>query len=136
MGLTTKFYDAARREFIRVRAELAVKYKFLSHEAGFGVEEVLEGTTNNLSGGGLLLVGTIPNTDWITGLLMERIVVGVNIFLPNDPEPVKALTRVGWVEAIPEGTDRCALGLMFKEISKDHQDEVLKYMIRAQLVRQ
>ena len=32
--MTTKFYDAERREFIRVRAELPVKYKFLSHQPG------------------------------------------------------------------------------------------------------
>jgi hypothetical protein len=66
---------------------------------------------------------------------MEKIVIGVNLLLPSLPVPIKALTRVAWVEAIQEGTDRCAMGLTFKEISKDNQDEVLKYMIRAQLVR-
>ncbi len=87
-------YNSERREFIRVRAELPVKYKLLSDDAGFESDEILEGTTKNLSGGGLLLVGNIPNTDWITALLMERIVIGINLFLPDEGEAVKALTRV------------------------------------------
>jgi c-di-GMP-binding flagellar brake protein YcgR len=133
VGMNTKFYDAERREFIRVRAELPVKYKFLSHQPGLVPDEIFEGTTNNLSGGGLLLVGSIPNTDWITGLLMERIVVGVNVLLPSDPEPVKALTRTAWVEALDERAHRCSLGLKFKEITKVHLDKIFKFVIKAQM---
>jgi len=133
MGLSTKFYDAERREFIRVRAELAVKYKFLSHDSGFEADEIYTGTTNNLSGGGLLLVGSVPNSDWITGLLMERIVVGINIFVPGDSEPAKALTRVAWIEAMDERARTCSLGLRFKEITKEHLDRVFKYVIKAQM---
>jgi len=133
VGLNTKFYDLERREFIRVRTELPVKYKFLSHDQKFAAEEVLDGSTTNLSGGGLLLVGVIPNTDWITGLLMERIVVGVNIFLPSDPEPVKALTRAAWVEALDERAHRCSMGLKFKEVTKEHLDKIFKFVIRAQM---
>ncbi len=133
MGTSTKFYDAERREFIRVRAELPVKYKFLSHDAAFECDDVSSGTTNNLSGGGLLLVGKIPNTDWITGLLMERIVIGINLFLPTNPEPVKALTRVAWIEAMDEGVHTCSMGLRFKEITKQHLDAIFKYVIKAQM---
>jgi c-di-GMP-binding flagellar brake protein YcgR len=133
MGITTRFYDMERREFIRVRAELPVKYRFLSHEPGLVTDEILDGSTNNLSGGGLLLVGEVPNADWITGLLMERIVVGVNLILPGAPEPVKALTRVAWVEALDERAHRCSLGLKFKEITKEHLDRIFKYVIKAQM---
>ena len=133
MGVNTKFYDLERREFIRVRAELVVKYKFLSHGAQSVPDEVFEGTTSNLSGGGLLLVGTIPNTDWITGLLMDRIVVGVNLFLPGDAEPVKALTRTAWIEALDERAQRCSMGLRFKEITKEHLDRLFKFVIKAQM---
>ncbi len=133
MGDTTKFYDAERREFIRVRAELPVKYKFLSRDPGFASDEIYTGTTNNLSGGGLLLVGSVPNTDWITDLLMERIAVGVNIFVPSHPEPVKALTRVAWIEAMDERAHGCSMGLKFKEVTKEHLDKIFKYVIKAQM---
>lgn len=133
MGLTSKFYDLERREFIRVRAELPVKYKFLSQDPNFSSDEIYNGTTSNLSGGGLLLVGTIPNTDWITALLMDRIVIGVNILFPIDPEPVKALTRTAWIEALDERAHQCSLGLKFKEVTKQHLDKIFKYVIKAQM---
>lgn len=133
MGLATKFYDLERREFIRVRAELPVKYKFLSHDPGFGSEQVYDGTTNNLSGGGLLLLGTVPNADWITGLLMERIVIGVNVFLPGGGKPVKALTRTAWIEALDEKAQQCSLGLKFKEVTKEHLDRIFRFVIKAQI---
>ncbi|MHC4915447.1 MAG: PilZ domain-containing protein [Planctomycetota bacterium] len=133
MGATTKSYDAERREFIRVRAELAVKYKYIGQEPGLTEDRVFEGSTRNISGGGLLLVGPVPNSDWISALLMERIVIGVSISLPEDPEPVNALTRTAWVESLDARTQQCSLGLKFKEITKDHLDRVYKFVIKAQM---
>ena len=133
MALISRSFDPERREFVRVRAELPVKYKFLSQDMSVLSDEVLEGSTSNISGGGLLLVGQMPNSDWITGLLMERIIVGVNIFLPGDPDPIKALTRTAWIEALDERVQRCTLGLRFREITKDHVDRIFKFVIRAQM---
>ena len=47
--------------------------------------------------------------------------------------PIKALGRVAWIEAFQKGSDRCALGIRYKEIAKPHQDEILKYIIKAQI---
>jgi c-di-GMP-binding flagellar brake protein YcgR len=133
MGITTRFYDTERRDFIRVRAELPVKYRFLSSEPGLVTDEVFVGSTSNISGGGLLLVGEIPNADWISALLMERIAVGVSLELPGDPDPVEALTRAGWVEALDERARRCSLGLRFKEITREDLDRIFRYVIGAQM---
>ena len=59
--------------------------------------------------------------------------MGVNILLPSLDAPIKALTRVAWIEAFQKGSDKCAMGLRFKEISKENQDEILKYIIKAQI---
>lgn len=126
-------YESTKREFVKIGTEIPVRYKFLSHDIDLGEESIHEGTTTRISARGFLLVGKIPSLSWIPGLLMEKIVIGVNILLPSLAIPVKALTRVAWIEAIPEGTEKCPLGLTFKEISKENQDEVLKYMIRSQL---
>jgi c-di-GMP-binding flagellar brake protein YcgR len=133
MSLVSRSFDPERREFVRVRAELPVKYKFLSQDPNFNSDEVFNGTTSNIAGGGLLLTGPMPNADWITGLLMERIVVGVNLFLPGTEEPVKALTRTAWIEALDDRAGRCALGLRFKEITKEHLDRLFKFVIRVQM---
>ena len=133
MSVSKRSYEPERREFVRVRAQISVRYKFLSHDPSFECEEVFEGVTSNISGGGLLLVATVPNLDWITGLLMERIVVGVNIVLPDNPAPVKALTRTAWVESLEEKTRRCSIGLRFKEITKESQDRIFQFVIRSQM---
>ena len=129
-------YDSVKREFVKVSTEIPVRYKFLSHQIDLAEEGIFEGTTSRISAKGFLLQGKIPSLSWIPGLLMGNIVIGVNILLPNVAMPVKALTQVAWVEACPEGSEKWAVGLTFKEISKENQDEVLKYMIRSQLTRQ
>ena len=125
--------ESEKREFVRINTDIPIRYKFLSKSVPVEEEGIYEGTTSNLSSSGLLLVGKLPSISWIPGLLTEDILIGVNLLLPSLDLPVKALARVAWVEAIPKGSDRCSLGLRYKEISKEHQDEILKYIIKAQI---
>ena len=126
-------YVIEKRDFVRVHTDIPVRYKFLSRSIPLESEGIFEGTTSNLSGSGILLVGKIPGMSWIPGLLMGEILIGVNILLPSVDAPIKALTRVSWIEAFQKGSDKCAMGLRFKEISKENQDEILKYIIKAQI---
>ena len=128
-----RYYEPERREFVRVKAEMAVHYKFLCHDADFDHDQVYEGVTSNLSAGGMLLMAEIPDLDWIPAMLMERIFLGINLHLPDSGDPVKALTRVAWIEAIDPKTARCAIGLKFKEMTKDHQDRVFRFIIHSQM---
>ncbi len=126
-------YESEKKEFVRINTDIPIRYKFLSKSLPLDSEGIFEGTTSNLSGSGLLLMGKIPSISWIPALLTEEILIGVNLLLPSLDLPVKALTRVAWVEAMSKGGDRVALGLKFREISKEHQDEILKYIIKAQI---
>lgn len=127
-------YEQERREFVRVRVQIPVRYKFLSKtRSDKEMEEVYEGTTTNLGGGGLLLLGRIPVVDWIPELLMQKIVIGVNLLLPQDEAPIKALTRVAWVETFDEQTMKCNLGLKFKEITQSDKDRIFKFVIKVQM---
>ncbi len=126
-------YESERREFVRVRASLSVRYKFLRQSGEDIDEKVYEGVTQNLSGGGLLLTGKIPDLGWIPDLLMQKIVIGVNIIFPDSPEPIKALTRVAWAEAFEEGSGKCAFGLMFREITKEAQDKIFRFIIKSKM---
>lgn len=126
-------YETSKKDFVRIHTEIPVRYKFLSHKVPIDGEGVYEGTTSHISGTGLLLVGKVPSFSWIPGLLMQEILLGVNILLPSHDVPVKALAQVGWVEAIHKGSDSCPMGLRYKEIEKEHQDILLKYVIKAQI---
>ncbi len=121
-----------RREFIRVKVKVPVAYKFFSTTGDSPFDEIFEGHTSNISRNGLLLEGQLPEKDMAAPLLLGKLIIGVNLFLPNQEAPVKALTRVKWIEATSDETISC-LGLHFKEITKESIDWILKFIISTQM---
>lgn len=127
-------YEQERREFIRVNLEIPVRYKFLSKtRQDKEMEGIYEGTTSNIGGGGLLLHGKIPVLEWIPELLMQKLMLGLNMMLPAQEDPIKVLTRVAWIETIEAGTHRCAMGLMFRELTTQDRDRIFRFVIKAQI---
>ena len=122
-----------RKEFVRLHAEFPVRYKFLSKEVEIQEDAIFEGVTARMGGDGLLLHGKIPSFNWIPVLLMGKIHIGVNLLIPSLDTAIKCLCQVAWIEEITENKDRCSLGLRFLEISKEDQDQVMKYLIRSQV---
>lgn len=127
-------FESEKRDFIRIKVSVPVKYKLLMEGLDdASLDEVHDGTTSNLSGGGLLLRGRVPKLDWLPLLLTGKMKVGVNLLLPTSDLPVKALTRVSWIEGLEEGTQKANLGLRFMEITRDAQEEILRYIIKTQM---
>ena len=124
---------SARVEFTRLHTEVPIRYKFLSKTIDLGTEQIFEGTTAKLGGVGCLLTGRIPSFNWIPALLLGKIMIGVNMLLPSSDEPIKALCKVLWIEAMSEGSDRCTLGIEFVDIPKDCEDSITKYLIKTQM---
>ena len=120
-----------KRQFVRITSSLPVRYKFLSSSPEFRDETVREGLTDNVGGGGMLLTGQVPGMDWITELLMEKVLVAVSIELPDAGSPVQAIAKVAWLEAVDQNTEVCQLGLTFKEITGDDRDRILNLVIKA-----
>lgn len=127
-------FQQERREFVRVKLDVPVRFKFLTKTiADPELDKIYEGVTQNLSGGGLLLHGKLPKLEWIPELLMQKMVIGIQMELPTEAEPIKALTRVTWIETIDENTNRCAIGLKFKEITLSDKDKIFNFIIKTQL---
>ncbi len=126
-------HSSERRQFIRVSAEVPVRFKFIETGGEKRDASAHEGTTTNLSAAGMLLLGKVPVLAWIIDLLTQKLVMGVNLLLPGDERPVRALARVVWVETIDEATQRCAMGVLFREIEKEDQDRIFRFVIRSQM---
>ena len=124
-----------KSEFIHLQTSIPVRYKFLSKTVPVDSEGIFEGTTSNLSSHGLLLSGKVPGMSWIPGLLMGEILIGINMLFPHLDFPIKGLARVAWIEAFAKGSDKCALGLKYEELGKESQDEILRFIIKAQIKR-
>jgi len=124
-------FSCEHRDYLRIKANIPVRYRFLStwfeHP---GLQEVFSGKSRDLSGGGILLEGKLPDESWIPDLLIERITVAVSIYLPDAEEPVRARARVAWVNTgEPQDLDSCRMGLRFVEISRDGQDRIFRYIL-------
>ncbi len=132
MSHNPRHYRQERREFIRVKSELPVTYRFLGGAAA-GADEALAGTTDNISGGGLKLAGVVPSPDWLPELLIGRVVVGVEIALPDGQPPVLALTRVAWVELLEKKKHRFLLGLRFRELAGPDRERIIAFIIKSQI---
>jgi hypothetical protein len=120
-----------RREFARLRHAVPVRYKFLSGSVKDPeMETVFEGSTINVSLGGLLLVGPIGKIEWLKDLLLGHIQVGVNLSLPTALNPVKALTRLSWIEAKDPDTISFRLGLRILDISPENRGALSEFLSR------
>ncbi len=125
--------EMERREFVRIRVALAIRYAFVSIDGTRLPPGVSEGVSTNLSAGGLLLQAKIHDLAWVLELLTQKISVAVSVALPTEIEPVKALSRACWIETVDAATRRCNLGLQFKEITREDQDRIFRFVIKSQL---
>ncbi|MHC4914250.1 MAG: PilZ domain-containing protein [Planctomycetota bacterium] len=133
MGGNPRHFRQERREFIRVRERCKVTYRLLGRDERHSALEPLEGFTENISGGGMKLVGPLPNPDWIAEMLLGRMAVGVAVELPDDKGPVSALARTAWVEVADRKKQTFLLGLRFREISREDRERIVQFVIKSQL---
>ena len=113
-------FDQEKREFVRIKLAIPIRYKFLAENPQDPrLDKSYKGSTSNISGGGLLLAGPIPDPNWIPDMLLQRIVIGINFLLPDQDTMVKAITRASWIEARKEKSDNWFIGLRFKEITQE-----------------
>lgn len=127
-------YDQEKREFVRVRLGIPVRYKFIcEHIKDSAIDKIYKGTSNNISASGLLLTGEIPDFNWIPDMLLQKIVIGLNLVLPNEENMIKTLARVAWIGSLEEKMHQGQMGLKFKELTSEDKDCIMRFVIRSQL---
>ena len=122
-----------KRQFVRVTSAVPVTYRFVSLGDAVTPEDAFSGETQNLSAGGMLLKGSVPDPSLITELLMNRVVLIVNLTLPATSGPVGAMARVNWLDAVDETESRFSMGLEFNEITRESQDRIIGFIIRSMM---
>ncbi|MHC4924262.1 MAG: PilZ domain-containing protein, partial [Planctomycetota bacterium] len=111
-----------RRDAPRLRKSIAVRYKFLSDSVQEKVVDgVHDGRTSNISLGGMMLVGQVPDLDWLKGMLIGRIHIGVNLTLPGHAVPLKGLCAVSWIDSMDATARMTRIGLRFIEMPAEHK---------------
>jgi c-di-GMP-binding flagellar brake protein YcgR len=126
---------AERRRFLRVQRGLSVRYRFISLDPAFAIEsDRYSGRTHNVSQGGVLLLGRLPDPHWEEHLLSHRLVVGISLELTKAELPVRAICRAAWLEPAEDDPEMKAFGLSFAEITREDQERILRYILDYQWV--
>ncbi len=125
-------FSKEKREFTRIDAEIPVQYSFMcDYRDEPELDKTYEGKTEDISGGGLLLKGKIPELSWVPELLTNKMKVAVKLQLQEeDKSDINALTRVAWIETIDEFTLESQMGLSFTEITNEDQDQIFNLVIQ------
>lgn len=122
-----------RRQFVRVRLEVPIRYKLVRPDGQKVVEELFEGSTTNISTGGILLNGRLPDPSYVVELLAQRIRISLNMAIPGEAVPVKAIARAAWIERLEEGSGIFPMGLSFDEIADADRSLIQRYTIKSQI---
>ncbi|KAF0243247.1 MAG: hypothetical protein FD180_3512 [Planctomycetota bacterium] len=122
------------RTLVKLRTPIEVRFKFLSKtRQDVEQEQIYDGVAPAISAQGCVVSGRIPRLDWLPDLLTQKMMLGINLLLPNDPDPIKALGEVGWIEKIDEATGKCQVGVTFKDIQPADRNKIFAHQVKAQL---
>jgi len=127
-------YDTERRQFVRIPLSVPVRFTLLSTESGARLGSTFSGKTHNIGAGGILVAGEMPPVEDVTALIVQRLVLAGQLDLPDDPEPVRFLGRVAWIEDIDTDDGTCTLGVMFKELTQLDRDRIYQFVIRSTMM--
>ncbi len=120
-------------EVVHVQSEVTVRYKFLAKDRqDAGMDLVHETTTKQISKQGMIASLRIPNPEWIVLLLQKKMILGINLLLPNCEKPLKAVGEVAFLEAFDGSGETTLGGIRFKEMKSDDREEIFRFLIRAQ----
>lgn len=108
-----------KRRYKRVDTSLTIEYRDLKR----GNELPSNSSLKNISEGGICF-----DSGGFMSLACRLI---LNISLPNNPKPIKAISKVAWIRRLPTG-DRYELGNQFLEISKEDRANIVDFVNSAQ----
>jgi len=123
-----------KRKHLRWPVDIAVKYKFISKDVqDSALSKIYDGATRDVSRGGMLLMGALPNASCLADLLTNKILIGLNFYMPTDSVLIKTLSQVVWIKAVDTRTLSHTIGLKFTGISPEDSERIWKYIVHLQI---
>ena len=108
-----------RRRFTRIDSTVPLQYKKLKESS----EGTIGAITQDVSEGGAKFLANefLP--------LATRLVV--ELFLPAQPKPIKAISKVAWIRKAPSG-EQYEIGNQFLDVDKGDKNQLSEYVKRTQ----
>lgn len=110
-----------RRKFERVNSTVPMQYKKLKETS----EGTIGALTQDVGEGGTKFIANefLP--------LATRLVV--ELFLPAQPKPIKAISKVAWVRKAASG-NQYEIGNQFLDIARDDKGQLAEYIKRLRVL--
>ncbi len=122
-------YIGERRRYYRINCELDVRYKFVSQYIEIKQDKFLETKSSNISVGGILIKGIIPDLNYIPHMFLNEIIILLYIFLPRAAEPLKALASLRHLEIVDKSINLFNMGLEFTEITSESKNILSEFIL-------
>lgn len=122
-------YFFERRKHYRITKKVKVKYKFISQFPQLEVPESYEAVTKNISTTGLLLKAEIPKPEIVSDMMLKKIMVFLEIFLPGEKRPLKATAEMRWIENIDASKNAYSIGLKFVDMTQEDKNLLTKFIL-------
>jgi len=106
---------AEKRRFQRIGVSLPLQYRDLRKAAELPKGSLLR----NISEGGICF----SSKEFMS--LACRLILNIN--LPNNPKPVKAISKVAWIRRLPM-SDQYELGNQFLEITREDRAQITNFV--------
>ena len=107
-----------KRRHKRVQYNLPIQYKNLRKSSDLPIGAL----TKDISQGGVCF----KSSEFIS--LACRMVVEIS--LPTNPKPIKAISKVAWIRKLSAG-DQYELGNQFLDMTREDKDHILNFMNKA-----
>jgi hypothetical protein len=101
----TKYKDIENRKFIRLKDSLSIGMRLVDDETGKVYSRQIQGSTLNISREGLCIessTATVNGVDIFNDAMSIEKSLEIEVPIPDDKEPVKALGKVVWLDMTPK----------------------------------
>ena len=100
-----KYKDIENRKFIRLRDSLSIGMRLVDDETGKVYSRQIQGSTLNISREGLCIessTATVDGVDIFNDAMSIEKSLEIEVPIPEDKEPIKALGKVVWLDMTPK----------------------------------
>lgn len=112
-------YPDEKRRYRRINSIIPLQYKKLRQLS----ESTIGAITRDVGEGGVRFISNefLP--------LASRLVV--EVFLPANPRPIKAISKVAWIKKAPSG-DQYEVGNQFLEVAREDKSSLSEYISKLE----
>ncbi len=122
-------FTGERRKYYRINCELDIRYKYVSQFTDIKEAKFQETKSDNVSVGGILFCGVIPDFNYIPKMFLNEISVLIYMFLPRQTEALKALSVLKHLEILNKDIKLFRMGVEFVEISSEHKNILSEFIL-------